>query len=199
MAETTQQPNRFVFQQITDAAKPPDEETHHRAQFYCQAAFAHVRQNFNYVLTRCRGGEFGPEVKRAIEDNVDEWTFREALKEATGTCLHLSGWDQGGPKAPVWLIRFLFDCLKESDELGPEPTSLKIVEKRGSLAPEEMLQDLNSSICMLFGIGTETGAAAVLATQMRMSRGFFGELLLIALTQPDEALEAHLEMYEDFV
>ncbi len=197
MTESTQQESRFVFQKITDALKPPDEETHHRAQFYCQASFAHVRQNFNYVLNRCRSGEFGVEVKRAVDENVDEWTLREALKEATGTCLHLAGWDQGGPKAPVWLIRFLFDCLKESDELYPEPSSLKIVEKRGSLSPEEMLQDLNSSLCMLFGFEPDTAAGAVLATQMRLSRSLFGELLLVALSQPDDALEAHLEMYED--
>lgn len=197
MVESTTQEQRFVFQKIAESVKPPDEETHHRAQFFCQAAFAHVRQNFNYVLNRCRSGEFGPDIKKSVDDNVDDEILQQALKEATGTCLHLSGWDQGGPKAPVWLIRFLFDCLKESDELYPNPSSLEIVEKRGSMPPEEMLSDLNGALCSLFGIDKSSGAAIVLATQMNMSRGFFGELLLIALTQPDDALEAHLEMYED--
>lgn len=188
--------SNFTFQQITDAHKPADDETvMKRSLFFCHSVHAHIRQNLANLVNRAKTGEFGLETRESVDKSLDDWTFGEALKELTSTAIHVTGLLQGGPKAPIWLIRFLFESQQETDSIFPEPSVQEIIERRGSMSPRDMLEDLVVNVSQLLGLPENSKARQSLRQQIENSQPFVNELLLFALTQPAETLNAHLAKY----
>lgn len=197
MTESTdEQQSRYMFLQVSNDLMPADaQDSSARSDFLCHAVLVHFKQNFTFALNRCRSGEFGAEVQKAVEANADEFTLLEALKEAAATSILLVMREQG-EDAQAWLIAYLTDALNKTDlHVYPTPGAQGLLDRRAQLSTDEILVDLNESICKLLGLATGTGPAEMFFGQIGSSREFCNELLLFSLTQPEENLTSHLALY----
>lgn len=197
MTESTEeQQSRFMFLQASDDSMPADaQDSAARSDFLCKAVLVHFKQNFTFALNRCRSGEFGAETQKAVESNADEFTLLETLKEAAATSILLVMREQG-EDAPEWLIAYLTDALNKTDlHVYPTPAAQGLLEKRAQISTEEILVDVNESICRLLDLTTGSAPAEMFFGQIGSSREFCNELLLFSLTQPEENLTSHLALY----
>ncbi|MBX9725590.1 MAG: hypothetical protein K2X81_29600 [Candidatus Obscuribacterales bacterium] len=187
----------FTFVEINDDWAPTDEESsRQRSMFYCQSVDAHIRQNLAQIIAKCKSGTMGAETQIGVQQRVDEWVLSNAVKDATSTCIHLSGLQQGGQNAPEWLNKFIFDSQQEADAIAPEPAAIDIIGARSHLDQDDLLNDLFEQLRTDFGISPNSEAADLLKEQLENSAGLARELLVLSLTQPAENLNRHLQMYQ---
>lgn len=197
MTESTEeQQSRYMFLQVSDDLMPADaQDSAARSDFLCNAVLVHFKQNFTFALNRCRSGEFGAEAQKAVEANADEFTMLETLKEASATSILLVMREQG-EDSPEWLAGYLADALNKTDlHVYPTPAAHGLREKREQMTTEEMMVDVNESICKLLDLATGSAPAEMFFGQIGSSREFCNELLLFSLTQPEENLTSHLALY----
>lgn len=187
---------RFQIEPITDELQPADEqEKESRADFLCKALLAHVKQNVTFALNRCRSGELGEDARKAVEEKADEFTTLEILKESSVTILVLLA-RLVGANPPPWVREYLSMCIEKCDlHIYPNPPAGAIVVKRKKLAPEAMIADVGAAAAGLVGLSAESAPGQMLRDQVRLSHQFSYELLLLSLTQPEEVLAAHLQLY----
>lgn len=188
------QEERLSRIQITEEWKPEDEDMAlQRAIFFCHSLNGHLRQNLLKLIDKCDAEDFGEKISAEVEES----SFDEAVKEITSTYLHLVGLDQGGAKAPIWLIKFLFECQQEADSICPEPPAVEVIEKRGTMPAPEMLADLEESVSSLFGLRTYPRARKWMQEFFKFNQHFSNELLALCLSQPTEVLNKHLQIYTE--
>lgn len=187
------EPSNIARLELSDAYKPEDEDlTIRRAIFFCHSLNGHLRQNMLRLIDRLNAGEFGD-----VQNEIEEWTFDQMIKEMTSSYVHLAGLDQGGASSPEWLTEFLFEAQQEADSICPEPAAIEIIEKRGAMTATEMLTDLDQFASQVLGISENEAAQNWLREFLAFSENFTSELLALCLSQPLEALSKHLQLYAE--
>lgn len=180
---------------VDDRVRPANEqEGLRRALFLCHGLNAHCAKQVRVFLKRCRDGEFGLEVEESASGEVPDWQIAEATKELLTMSLHLTGLDQGASEAPIWLLEFLIDGLKESNMLFPEPSAETIIAAYGNIAEEDLVGALSGKLCATLGIPSEETALASWRESLETNKSYRNELLFFALTQPPDTLRQHLQL-----
>lgn len=183
--------------QIDGRFEPSDvDEGLTRALFLTHAVHAHWHKLLGIFLDKCRSGEFGQETSQVLAAGTSEENIALASKELVTASIHIAGLDQGGPNAPMWLIRLLFESQQESDEMLPEPFAADIIAELGEMELNSMLEAIAGAIAERFDLPAEDRIDDWLFRALESSRLFVSELLVFALSQPIEALQDHLSLYD---
>lgn len=189
--EQTEQQHPIDFERLQPV---DDDDRNRRAMFYCHCLNLYGRRILELLINRVEAGEFGDEPCEQIA-TMGDWQLEAAAKIWACINLHLAGLDHGGADSPAWLLYLFSEAMQEADELFTEPPAIEIIAKHGSWKRERMIKDVAAHVAETLGL--KDGAEKVrqeLAGLLQASTPYRAELLMYALSQPPEALRAHLEM-----
>jgi hypothetical protein len=180
--------------------EPQDlEESLKRALVYCHCLHAYSKRHIEALLTRVRAGEFGEGFNHIVESGISDYSFGKALKILTCISVHIVGLDRCGQNGPNWLIDFLFETLRETDNLFPDPGAEEIIQRHGSCLKGQMIHGIAIDACEALGLGAgekSLAPAAALEQSLSGAGPYLSELLVFALSQPFDALRNHLQTLE---
>lgn len=170
--------------------EPVDDAEHaKRARCFSHAVQKFCERQVESILQRCEAGEFGETTQEIAADEISEWSIASGAKLFTCINLHLTGLEQSQDDGPPWLIDFLFEALRDSDDIHPSPGAAEVIREHGSWKVRKILNDTATHLCALLGLPREndqlTEAVVGLIADSAENRS---ELLLFALTQPIESL-----------
>jgi hypothetical protein len=179
------------------AMEPEDEEDFlKRALFYAHCLDGFCRKQVETMIQSGRIGEYGPEIQNVCENGISDLGFGKATKELTCISLHLVGLDHCENQEPAWLVEFLFESIRETDRLFPEPSAQEVIRKHGSWKEEHILGGIAMNACRNLGFGEDEQIRSALENFLTASRPVRSELLALALTQPFAVLRETLELYD---
>lgn len=179
---------------VDDRIRPKDEDDGiRRALFLCHSMQPYCAKQVRVFVKRCRDGEFGPDVEESVKGDIPDWQIAEATKELLTLSLHMTGIDQGALNAPIWLIEFLIESLKESDVIFPDPDVESIITAYGEIDDTELKDALAGKLRAVLGIPPDENAHNAWLEILETMRPMRNELLLFSLTQPPDTLRQHLQ------
>jgi hypothetical protein len=167
-----------------------------RALVYCHCLHSYAKKQVHSLLARTSAGEFGEACRDIAESGIGDYEFGKALKIITCISVHMVGLDHCSENGPPWLVDFLFETLKETDNLFPDPGAEAVIQRHGSWVREQMIHDVAVDVCEALGFGAAENsakAAAALEELITNSGPYRSELLVFSLSQPFEALRYHLQ------
>lgn len=177
-----------------DRFQPADRgEVVKRALYYCHSVHLCCRRQTRMLLAQASGGQLGEQMREAVAHGVSEWGFNSAVKILTVTSLHVIGLARCSQAAEPWLVDFLFETLKEADELFATPTAEEVIETHGAYRRDRMLFDVAEHTLEALGLPLDDpNGLAMLQRFLSDFESSGDELLVFALSQPDEAMGHHL-------
>ena len=184
-------------QSVLQKLQPADaEDSVGRSLFYSHCLHLYCRRQVDLLINRAIAGEFGVYGQETIERGVSDWDIGIATKLLTGISIHMVGLDTCSENGPEWLVEFLFEAMRESDEVFPEPPVSDILETHGSWKPEKMAGDVATHACHTLGFAADSDQAIAVLQQFLIGSGpLRTELLVFALSQPFDALRLHLQQF----
>lgn len=178
--------------------QPADaEEANKRALYYCHSVYLCCKQQITSLLKHAGAGNLGAPARDALIAGVSEWSANSATKILTCVWLDMIVMSRCANGAQPWLVEFLFEALRETDELFPNPSAEDIMAKYVGLSHYRMLEDTVEHVQRVIGFPPDAYAAASLLKRfLAESQAMGDELLVFALSQPGQALRDHLQMLE---
>ncbi|HEY9867749.1 MAG TPA: hypothetical protein V6D08_00960 [Candidatus Obscuribacterales bacterium] len=182
------------FAVTPDLMPQSKEEEAERAAYVAAVLAAGCADFVQGFLLDCRNGLMGEALQKAAGRELSDNEFSAAVKELTCITIYLTVVEHGGEAAPSWLSRFLFIALRATDKIVPQPRAREIMQTHEFVSgSEDIALDASVSACRAMGFGDAAAHAAVpIQIFLLQNTAYRSDVLRYALTQPLEALRAHV-------